>query len=103
MFTQRLVRPILLLVLLGVTAAFTLQPAKGNADPAPDPGKEIVYITETGKKYHRDNCRYLKSSKRPVSLAAATECGFGLCLVCRPSVLQQPVPAPTEKELAKDK
>ena len=27
-----------------------------------------VYITETGKKYHRDGCRYLKKSRIPISL-----------------------------------
>ena len=31
----------------------------------------IVYITRTGSKYHRGNCRYLKYSKFPVSKKGA--------------------------------
>lgn len=42
-----------------------------------------VYITRTGKKYHRDDCRYLKS-KIPISKQDAVERGFTPCSVCSP-------------------
>jgi len=45
---------------------------------------QIVYITETGHKYHRENCRYLKSSKIPIELYKAKEEGYTPCLVCKP-------------------
>ena len=48
-----------------------------------------VYVTRTGEKYHRDGCRYLARSRRPIGLpeAAAT---YGACSVCRPPVLSSP-------------
>mgnify|MGYP000913844550 CR=1 FL=1 len=51
--------------------------------PAPeyDP---IVYITNTGTKYHRDGCRYLSSSKIAIRLSEAIRRGYGPCSVCRP-------------------
>ena len=30
-----------------------------------------VYVTKTGKKYHRDGCVYLKKSRRPISIDKA--------------------------------
>ena len=30
-----------------------------------------VYVTKTGKKYHRDGCIYLKKSRRPISIDKA--------------------------------
>lgn len=42
-----------------------------------------VYITETGTKYHKDGCRYLKS-KIPMSLSEAKETGYKPCSVCKP-------------------
>ena len=40
-----------------------------------------VYVTKTGKKYHRDGCRYLKS-RIPISLSDAVAKGYTGCLVC---------------------
>lgn len=42
-----------------------------------------VYITRTGAKYHRGNCRYLRYSKIPISLERAKR-SYGPCSVCRP-------------------
>ena len=47
------------------------------------PKAVTVYITRTGKKYHRASCRYLKYSKIPVSLEKAKQ-NYGPCSVCRP-------------------
>ena len=59
-----------------------------NAGAAPKvieeaPRKQTVYITRTGSKYHRSNCRYLKHSKIPISLEKAKQ-SYGPCSVCRP-------------------
>lgn len=44
----------------------------------------IVYITELGKKYHRDGCRHLSKSKIPISLSDAKSSGYTPCNVCDP-------------------
>ena len=43
----------------------------------------LVYITETGSKYHRDGCRNLTASKIPISLNEA-KTGYEPCKVCSP-------------------
>jgi len=48
------------------------------------PVQEVVYITKTGKKYHKATCRYLKSSKIKVAKTEAKESGYTACKVCKP-------------------
>ena len=43
-----------------------------------------VYITKSGEKYHRDGCRFLKSSKIPVLLAELDTELYSPCTVCNP-------------------
>jgi hypothetical protein len=43
-----------------------------------------VYITDTGKKYHRAGCRYLSHSKHKVRLKWAKAQGYKPCKVCKP-------------------
>lgn len=43
-----------------------------------------VYITKTGKKYHRYGCRYLQKSCIPISLDEAKRRGYTPCSVCNP-------------------
>ena len=51
----------------------------------PDPPEDVtVYITRTGKKYHRDGCSSLRRSKIPISLAAAMQRNYGPCSRCSP-------------------
>lgn len=52
--------------------------------PATDNQSTTVYITDTGKKYHRDGCRYLKKSKHAISLKDAKAEGYEPCSVCNP-------------------
>jgi hypothetical protein len=47
-----------------------------------------VYITETGKKYHRESCKYLNDSKKPISLEDAKKQGYTPCTVCNPPTMQ---------------
>ena len=42
-----------------------------------------VYITRTGKKYHRGSCSYLRYSKISISLTDAKR-GYSPCSVCTP-------------------
>jgi beta-lactamase superfamily II metal-dependent hydrolase len=43
-----------------------------------------VYITDTGKKYHRAGCKYLAHSKHKVRLKWAKSHGYKPCKVCKP-------------------
>ena len=43
-----------------------------------------VYVTRTGKKYHREGCLSLSRSKIPISLEEAKERNFGPCGRCNP-------------------
>lgn len=45
---------------------------------------QTVYVTRTGKRYHRDGCRYLATSKIPISLKDAKAKGYTPCKVCHP-------------------
>jgi hypothetical protein len=49
-----------------------------------DPKAQTVYVTRTGKKYHRDGCRYFATSKIPISLKDAKAKGFTAYKVCHP-------------------
>jgi formylglycine-generating enzyme required for sulfatase activity len=44
----------------------------------------IVYITKTGKKYHREGCKYLGYSKIRIKLSEAKRKGFTPCPECKP-------------------
>ena len=46
--------------------------------------EQTVYVTDTGKKYHRGSCRYLSRSKNAMKEKAAIAAGYGACKVCRP-------------------
>lgn len=43
-----------------------------------------VYITKTGKKYHRDGCGSLSKSKIPITLEEAKSKGYEPCKTCNP-------------------
>ena len=42
----------------------------------------VVYITRTGSRYHKYDCRYLRRSRIPVSKADAIKAGYTPCKVC---------------------
>ena len=68
-------------LLCPVALPVSSQPAQQTQQ---DPKTQIVYITRTGKKYHRDGCRYLAASKIEISLKDAKGKGYTACKVCRP-------------------
>jgi micrococcal nuclease len=41
-----------------------------------------VYITDSGKKYHRASCRTMAKSKTVIAMADAKERGYGPCGIC---------------------
>jgi methylphosphotriester-DNA--protein-cysteine methyltransferase len=45
---------------------------------------QTVYTTKTGEKYHKENCKFLKYSKRETTIKKAKELGFKSCKVCKP-------------------
>jgi hypothetical protein len=48
------------------------------------PTDTVVYITDTGEKYHRGTCSYLRKSKKEISLSEAKRLGYTGCKVCVP-------------------
>ena len=75
----------------GTAGVVTGASSKSNGETVSKPtppannGDEItVYITDTGKKYHRDGCRYLNKSKHAISLSDAKAQGYEPCSVCDP-------------------
>lgn len=58
--------------------------AGGSTSSSSESTGTTVYITDTGKKYHRDGCQYLRESKHSISLSSAKEAGYGPCSRCHP-------------------
>ena len=59
-------------------------PASESTEPEPEPSEDgEVYVTRTGKKYHREGCSSLRRSKIPISLAEAKQ-QYGPCSRCNP-------------------
>lgn len=54
--------------------------AKPPPQEAPDP---IVYVTDSGSKYHRGSCSYLRKSRIPMKLSAAKR-RYSPCSRCHP-------------------
>jgi len=52
-----------------------------RAPPSGSKSDATVYVSRTGKKYHRAGCRYLRKSKIPISLKDAKARGCTLCSV----------------------
>lgn len=50
----------------------------------PTAEQTVVYITNTGKKYHRSNCRHLDESKYETTLENAISQGYTACKTCDP-------------------
>lgn len=72
------------------SSAVSKAPAKSSsAVVAPTTGTNdnqsvTVYITDTGTKYHRDGCQYLKKSQIAISLKEAKAEGYTPCSRCHP-------------------
>jgi kynurenine formamidase len=66
-------------------SALGLAPALSFAatSPATNSDATTVYVTTTGKKYHRADCKHLDKSKRAMSLVDAKR-NYTPCKVCQP-------------------
>jgi hypothetical protein len=49
----------------------------------------IVYITDTGTRYHLEQCSTLRNSKIQTTLGQAVLKGLGPCQICKPPVLDE--------------
>ncbi|WP_279146695.1 MULTISPECIES: ComEC/Rec2 family competence protein [Clostridium] len=70
----------------GAAATKTTKPA---ANPAPkqtsnSQKEETVYITNSGKKYHRTGCKYLNKSCTEIKKSDAVKRGYTPCSKCNP-------------------
>lgn len=61
----------------------TTAPQMRQQAPQAEPQAAEVYVTNTGKKYHRAGCRYLAKSMIPMELSKAKQI-YGPCSVCSP-------------------
>lgn len=61
-------------------------PKQQEPEKVPEPvNQEVtVYITKTGKKYHRDGCGSLSKSKIPITLEESKAKGYEPCKTCNP-------------------
>jgi hypothetical protein len=53
-----------------------------GGDPAD--ATTTVYVTNTGKKYHRAGCSYLRQSQHTIPKGEAIKRGYGPCSKCNP-------------------
>lgn len=57
-------------------------PEAQEAPSVAEPQKDIVYITDTGSKYHRSGCRHLQDSKIEIGKDTAIAQGYEPCKTC---------------------
>jgi len=68
-------------------AADDLLVSGGDSAYADDaPPSALVYVTRTGRKYHRRDCRYLRLSSSPLAMTVARGAGYSPCKVCCPDL-----------------
>lgn len=92
--------------LYGDNSAQPAAPTQSGISPTPNTKSGAqVYVTRTGKKYHRDGCRSLSKSKIPISLAEAMQ-KYGPCGRCNPPQSAAPAqsasPAQSDRSAAID-
>ena len=80
---RRLLAALTLCISLLCPVALPVHAQQGTAAQQ-DTKTQTVYVTRTGKRYHRDGCRYLAASKIAISLKNAQARGFTACKVCHP-------------------
>lgn len=65
------------------TTGYPRAPPTVVEQPRKDTPDVTVYVTRTGKKYHRGSCSYLRKSRIPMNLSEA-KTRYGPCSRCRP-------------------
>lgn len=76
----------MLLVISVLLFSADVQPVEVLAKELPT----LVWITETGAKYHKRDCRTLKNSTtvKSITIEEAVKLGYEACKVCKPKVEQ---------------
>lgn len=79
---RRFIQYLLILgyLLMPATVAWSEPPAQRTTQQK----ETTVYITRTGKKYHRSNCQYLSRSKIATTKSEAVKNKYEPCKVCKP-------------------
>ena len=87
---------LLVVLLIGILIGYQIKDSRGNeknyaitetvpqssVDSTPTKQGRTVYITASGKKYHKAGCSYLKQSKIAITLQQAKEQGYTPCSRC---------------------
>lgn len=94
---KKLIFPILIIILLlcsctseivesggVVVRAKTTKSAEKAIEPQKYAEKDIVFITKSGTKYHKEGCSYISSSKIPMLKEQAINEGIEPCSKCYP-------------------
>lgn len=68
----------------GEHVTFKCIPSQDAKEEKLEAKKEIVYITESGRKYHRPSCKFLNDSKLEIHKDDAISKGYTSCKVCNP-------------------
>ena len=76
---------IVAVLLLTVSGCGSKSDSKSTASQVLRNEEQTIFVTRTGKKYHRDGCQYLRQSKKKIEISAALNKGYTPCKVCRPS------------------
>ena len=84
-------RKLFALILVVLLLAAAILPVIASSDN----GDTLVYVTDTGKKYHREFCGYLRS-KHEITLREAAERGYQPCSRCSPPVFNGTIIRETE-------
>lgn len=64
---------------------------------------QTVCITKSGEKYHKSSCKYLKYSKKEITLKKAIELGYKACSVCRPTQKSEELSSTTKNKITSNK
>ena len=76
--------PLLIVLLFSLTACGTNKSNNNSTSQTSQQQEETVYITRTGERYHRGNCRHLSQSRKAIKLSKARNQGYTPCKVCKP-------------------
>lgn len=66
------------------TTTTTSKPNKQDTSTPTTSSKEVVYVTKSGKKYHKDGCDSLSKSKIEINKEDAEKKGYEPCKKCNP-------------------
>lgn len=58
--------------------------ASEKGSPVPYSAETTVYVTRTGRKFHRKSCRYVREGARPILKKDALAAGYTPCSICKP-------------------